>query len=114
MGDRANVIIKSGDEQVCLYTHWNGYRLQDVVRDALKRATSRWEDTQYLARIIFCEMVKDDLMGLGGFGISQTVHDNERPLITICTDDISITVGGVSFSLSEYCDEYKCEAQSDY
>lgn len=57
MGDRANVVVIDGDEQVCLYTHWNGYEVAEVLQNALKRGKERWAQAPYLARIIFCDMV---------------------------------------------------------
>ena len=68
MGDRAQVHIK--DEKVWLYTHWNGYKLVEQVQEALSRGKERWDDSEYLARIIFDHMVGNDQGGLAGFGIS--------------------------------------------
>jgi hypothetical protein len=76
MGARANVIVK--DEQghkVYLYTHWYGSELPRMVRNALKRGRGRWDDPPYLTRIIFSEMIKDDLMDTTGFGISSVEGD---------------------------------------
>lgn len=76
MGDRANVLVKTADEQVCLYTHWGGYELPETLRSALNRGKDRWGDFQYLARIIFCEMVGErNWNETTGFGISQCEHD---------------------------------------
>lgn len=72
MGDRRNVIIK--DDRgvgVGLYSHWGGTELPAVVAAAMRRASSRWSDAAYLARAIFCEMVKDDVMSELGYGISS-------------------------------------------
>ena len=60
MGDRGNIIVKDGNSEVYLYTHWTGSDLPDVLRSALKRGKSRWNDGPYLARIIFCEIVKGE------------------------------------------------------
>ena len=45
----------------------------------------RWDDPHYLARIIFCEMVRDDIGGDLNFGISSRLVDNNRPIIVIDT-----------------------------
>lgn len=81
MGDRGNVYITDAD--VFLYSHWGGYHLAMHVRDALKRAPDRWSDAQYLARVIFCEMVRGDVDGTAGYGISHTIGDNGNPLIIV-------------------------------
>ncbi len=105
MGDRANVLIKYGNERVCFFTHWNGSELPEVVRRALARGTSRWDDFQYLTRIIFCEMIKDDVMGLLGYGISQKPHDGEERIVTIDLNAGTVNVtGGDPVSLKEYAE----------
>jgi hypothetical protein len=95
MGDRANIIVKSGSERVCLYTHWAGSNLPKTLKSALKRGKSRWDDFQYLTRIIFCEMIGDDTKGLTGFGITQDIHDNENEILEVNIDNQ--TVNGISF-----------------
>lgn len=93
MGDRANIIVDSGRTgRVCLYTHWNGTELPNVLRAALKRGKGRWSDAQYLARIIFCEMVKDDVLGLTGFGISQGLWDGRDKVITVYVTEQKIRI----------------------
>lgn len=93
MGDRAQV--KVGD--VYLYTHWHGTELKQAVHKALARK-QRWEDAEYLTRIIFCEMLaldgEDALTEATGFGISAFLHDdNEHPLIEIDCDEGTIRIG---------------------
>ena len=71
MGDRGQVLMV--DEQVYLYTHWGASELVETVRRALARR-QRWDDPSYLARIIFCEMMGDDIKGETGFGIDTSEH----------------------------------------
>jgi hypothetical protein len=73
MGDRAQVHIK--DEGVYLYTHWGASKLVDTVKAALAKKW-RWDDSEYLARIIFCEMVKGSEMDETGFGIGTSQHED--------------------------------------
>lgn len=91
MGDRANVVIVKGDEQVCLYTHSNGSNLPLIVSRGIARAIKdrREDDFQYFNRIIFCEMLKfakADLDDTIGFGISQEVHDGGNKIVYINLD----------------------------
>lgn len=99
MGDRANVYIHNGDAPgVYLYTHNSGWQLPDIVRTALWRGQSRWNDDQYLARIvfgdmarvIFTEMTAGDPDGLTGFGISAEVGDGDNRIVDV--DMITQTV----------------------
>lgn len=92
MGDRANVVIKDGDEAVCLYTHWNGTELPEVLRKAMTRGQQRWDDSSYLARIIFCDMVEGEERELTGFGISVTPPDGRDRII-----DVDIAAQTVKF-----------------
>lgn len=78
MGDRGN--IKIG--KVYLYTHWGGSDIKRTVQNALKKQW-RWNDEPYLARIIFCELIKGDEAGETGFGISTSINDNEHNIIEV-------------------------------
>lgn len=93
MGDRANVVIKTADEQVCLYTHWNGHSLPEVLSSALSEGRGRWTDAQYLARIVFCRMVGPaEWDETTGFGISQSVYDGGDRVLTVDVDRQTVQV----------------------
>lgn len=86
MGDRGNVYVHDGDKPgVYLYTHWAGSELAETVQTALRKRW-RWDDAAYLARIIFCEMVKESPMDETGYGISTGICDNEHPIIDVDTE----------------------------
>ncbi len=107
MGDRANIVLKEGTgekaEQVCLYTHWNGERLPGILKIALIRGKERWDDFQYLTRIIFCEMLKQDsdgLNGIYGYGITQRPWDGaERVLIV---ENQKVSYNDKTYTFEEY------------
>lgn len=102
MGDRAQVAIKQGAKTVYLYTHWGGSELPSVVRAALARQ-QRWDDPEYLTRIIFCQMVKRDVDAETGFGIGTQLHDdNEHPLITVDPDKQTIKIGSVVMAFADF------------
>ncbi len=82
MGDRANIVVRQDEGDVVLYTHWNGDILADIVHAALSKKW-RWQDDAYLARVIFCELVKGSEQNETGFGISTGLCDNEHPLIVV-------------------------------
>lgn len=92
MGDRANVVVKEADEQVCLYMHWNGHKLPGVLQTALKRGADRIDDFQYLTRIIFCDMVRGHENDLTGFGITQKIHAGDRQIITVDLDKNTVAI----------------------
>jgi hypothetical protein len=92
MGDRANIVVTCRDEQVCLYTHWNGSELVETLNAAMIRGEDRWDDFPYLTRIIFCEMVKDYVLTETGWGISQKPHDGEYRIITVNVDKQTVQI----------------------
>lgn len=86
MGDRGNIIVHTPNEApVYIYTHWHGYRLPQLLADALDtpQAKGRVGDSAYLTRIVFCQIIKavDDLDGATGWGISTSVQDNEHDFV---------------------------------
>ena len=87
MGDRGQVHIK--DEGVWLYTHWSAHNLIETVKRAMAKKW-RWDDPEYLARIIFDEMVGNQQGQETGFGISSKgPHGDEWRIITIdCASQI--------------------------
>lgn len=103
MGDRANVYVKgyNGTPGVYLYTHWSGTELPEIVQSALARQ-ERWDDNQYLARIVFCEMVKGHEDGETGFGIGASVGDGGDRIIILDPGTQEVTIGGRTLSFKEF------------
>lgn len=95
MGDRGNIIIeKDGQDfkhQVVFYTHFSGSELPLIVRNALIRGRSRWDDSSYLARVIFSELVKDDIDGLSGYGISTEIGDGGDQIVSVFIQQQRVT-----------------------
>lgn len=100
MGARAQVLIE--DTGVYLYTHWDSYELPDTVKRALARR-DRWDDPEYLARIIFSEMTKDDHDGTTGCGIGTSEHFDldYRPIVVSCNEG-TVTVNGQTARFEEF------------
>lgn len=97
MGDRGNIKVldePSGSGAVYLYTHWGGSDIKTYLANALDRGRDRWDDPAYLARIIFCEMLKsssgDPLDETTGLGISTQLCDNEHPILVVHCDSQAI------------------------
>lgn len=88
MGDRGNVFFvdKVSGKQldgIYMYTHWSGGSLPWLVQAALKRGKGRWGDSQYLARIVFCELIQESVMDETGYGLSTQIGDNEHAIIRV-------------------------------
>lgn len=106
MGDRANVRVVAGSSEVFLYTHSEGTELPTVVQSALQRSEDRWDDDQYLTRVIFSEMIKDDIDGTTGFGITSDIRDRDDRIITVDVDKqtVSFSTHKVVASFTEFVD----------
>ena len=101
MGDRANIKV-TGHGDVHLYTHWAGTELPKTLQDGLIRGRSRWDDPIYLARILFCEMVKDDADDITGYGISGKVGDGDNRVLTVDTENQIVKWSGRQATFEEY------------
>jgi len=97
LGDRGNIVIRDnidGDApDLYLYTHWRGSELHSILKYVLSRR-QRWDDGPYLARIIFCEMVRGYEREDTGFGIATYWPDTG---VEIVVDVKKQTVNDVSF-----------------
>ena len=81
MGTRAQIALKDGENRVYLYQHYDGDTIFKTLATALTRGRDRWSDVEYLARIIFSDMIRDRLDSTTGYGIGTSQHG-----------DLSVTV----------------------
>ncbi len=103
MGARAQVHIE--DENVYLYTHWGSGNLVNDVKTALssQAGRNRWNDPEYLARVIFDVMQNGEQGGEIGFGIGGSAHDDldYDPIEINCANQ-TVTVNGVTKSFADF------------
>jgi hypothetical protein len=116
MGNRANVYLHHGHELgVYLYTHWAGDDLPETVRTALDRGEARWTDNQYLARIVFDEMLGDRHGEETGFGISAVLCDGARRIVDVDTAEQNVTlIVDDARQASETFTEYVARERADW
>lgn len=92
MGDRGNIVMDFGEgKEVWFYAHWSGSDLPTVVRNALARR-ERWGDGPYLSRMIFCELVKNDVGESTGYGIAPYICDNEHAILYVHHESQSVSL----------------------
>lgn len=109
MGDRANVrFVERKGNEIYFYTHWDGYRLPEILASALYRGRGRWDDESYLARIIFSEMIKNDVLNETGYGISTYQTDHNYPDLVVNVEfQFVIDREDNMFSFDDFINEYK-------
>lgn len=95
MGDRANVAFyyAGREEPIYFYTHWGGSELVETVRRALKRGRNRWTDEAYLARIVFSEMIQNEVLQETGYGIAPYECDT-GPVVEIRPERQTVALRG--------------------
>lgn len=109
MGDRANIVIKSTDNaggDLVLYTHWNGYKTEDLLREGLAHAikVGRITDHSYAQRILVDTFFRahadsyDD-----GTGAGLYVGQPYEPAVTVDLNAQTVVdFEGVSASFEDY------------
>ena len=89
MGDRGQDLTK--DEGIHLYTHWAASELGRHVQRAPARRL-RWNDPEYLARILFDAMKGGDTDGETGYGIGSSKRGDIWRLITLDCENQKIII----------------------
>ncbi len=93
MGERTNIFLVN--DHIYLYAHWVSVEeLRDILKNALIRGKERWNDKSYLNRIIFSELIKDEVLELTGYGLSSSPVDGS---IILKVDVEEQKVNGKSF-----------------
>ncbi len=102
MGCRGNIQIQfSNNKSIYFYTHWRGSAIKEIVQCALRRRV-RWGDEAYLARIIFCELVKGYESEETGYGITPYIADNENPIVKVSPHTQTVHVGRKAYTFEEF------------
>lgn len=117
MGDRGNIEViyetKEGNSSIFFYTHWSGSYIKEVVYNALSER-ERWDDPAYLARIIFCKLVKGDEDGSTGYGIAPYICDNEHPIVKVDTERRTVSIGDEPpCCFSDYVENFTLQINPD-
>lgn len=86
MGDRANwgFVESFGKPVINLYTHWEGYRKEELLANALEAARPRWDDPSYATRIVISQIIGDEWGNETGWGITvDALGDNEHDYLLV-------------------------------
>lgn len=75
-----------------------------ILKAALDRGRGRWSDRPYLIRIIFSEMIKDDILSETGFGIDYKMGDGGTE-IYIDSEKQNVKIGTKrAVSFEKFCE----------
>lgn len=93
MSTRSQCKITSTDfsTPIYLYQHYDGYDLMSTVCNAIKKGDDRLDTPEYLTRIIFSNMIKNDIMGTTGYGIGTSQHGDIEYLVEVNIDNQTVT-----------------------
>ena len=101
MSDRANIYLEMPGEDdqpsgIYLYTHYYGREWPEMLREALEFGRGRWNDEQYLARIIISRVFADLTDSELGGGVSLRIGDNNHPIIVcdLIKREVSFSTNG--------------------
>lgn len=89
MGDRGNIVLEgfpgSDGGRIFLYTHWGGSDIYSCLAKSLSsdRGRNRWDDSQYLARIIADDLWRPNRGNETGAGLGLSPCDNEHLYVVV-------------------------------
>lgn len=82
--------------------------MREVVKSALIRGKERWDDPNYLNRIIFSELISDDVKGLTNYGLMSEKKGIFGDWEVVVTVDVKgQMVDGMSFEKFCLPDDWK-------
>jgi hypothetical protein len=106
--------------RVYLYSHNTANELVNVVDEVLSRKV-RWDDPDYLARMLFCKMIpKDKWNDELGFGIGTQLYTDVNMLLSLDTVHQKIKISSafetyivhsVSMSFEDFINNYASNAE---
>ena len=93
MGARTNFELKDYEGSVWLYSHWGGDDKSLHFAKALAHAEPRWGDVPYAIRMVVSYLIKDNLMGDTGYGLTSYLSGEEEydPLTADFTTSCTLT-----------------------
>ena len=80
---------------------WAGYDLPARLQAGLTQGKPRWNDPQYLTRILFDNMTRGE-RGETGYGISATIGDGADAVLMVDTGTERVKRGNQSWTFAEF------------
>ena len=120
MSDNANVAIKQyifnidtndyqplknqfgEDVYIFLYSEFGSISLPSLISYSLNRAKDFWDQEEYIASIIFKDMLAIDIQESTEFGLSNNIQDIESDIIFADIKKQIISIGDNQWSFEDY------------
>lgn len=127
MGERSNVVIihdrmqprvitnkgkipaGTFDLGVGIYTHWCGEELPGMVRNALRKAKPRWDDSAYCTRIIFDNLLtqagdhdQETGWGLYPYCGENDLYEEDHETIYLTTGAKTVKIGRFEWTFENF------------
>lgn len=100
--DSGQIEIISPFGRVYLYTHSDAKSLLTIVHNTLSLKV-RWDDPDYLSRMLFCEMIPEKFWHSNtGYGIGTQLYADVELLISVDTVTQKITLSSGSHEFSNF------------
>ena len=104
MGDRGNVkLVYENKSKIYIYSHWTRSELPQLVANALHFGESRWDDEQYLARVIFQTVIDND-DGVTNYGLSPYRGDGDDTVTVYLDENEVANSSGDKFTFRQWVD----------
>lgn len=100
--DSGQIEIISPFGRVYLYTHNDVKSLLTIVHNTLSLKV-RWDDPDYLSRMLFCEMIPEQFWSSdSGYGIGTQLYADVELLVSLDTVNQKITLSSGSHEFSNF------------
>ena len=100
--DSGQIEIISPYGRVYLYTHNDAKSLLTIVHNTLSLKV-RWDDPDYLSRMLFCEMIPEQFWSSNtGYGIGTQLYADVELLLSLNTVSQKITLSSGSHDFSNF------------
>ena len=100
--DSGQIEIISPYGRVYLYTHNDAKGLLTIVHNTLSLKV-RWDDPDYLSRMLFCEMIPEQFWSSNsGYGIGTQLYADVELLVSLDTVNQKITLSSGSHEFSNF------------
>ena len=108
MGARTNYTIvttDNPDQNINIYSHWDGDDSEYILQEAVLAAKPRWADPSYGARIIIDQLTKWGRDSETGYGIyigSEVQAEEQYEYKQINLVNSTVTIGNTQYDLDKW------------